>query len=77
MGTPAKISLNDVAKHVTCMEGGKVNLSIAQVKEVQRVLSVFCYLNPLIVSALIKNGEMVYNKLSETEKSNYEGCVHE
>ena len=31
-----KINLNDLAKEVTLMEGGKVNLPIGQVKEVMK-----------------------------------------
>lgn len=33
-----KLNLNDLAKEITAQEGGKVNLSIAQVKEVMKIL---------------------------------------
>jgi hypothetical protein len=33
-----KLNLNDLAKEITLQEGGKVNLSIAQVKEVMKIL---------------------------------------
>ena len=33
------MNMNELAKRVTKVEGGKVNLSIAQVKEVLRVLA--------------------------------------
>ena len=32
------MNLNDLAKEITLQEGGKVNLSIAQVKEVMKIL---------------------------------------
>ena len=33
-----KLNLNDLAKEITLQEGGKVKLSIAQVKEVMKIL---------------------------------------
>jgi predicted DNA-binding antitoxin AbrB/MazE fold protein len=38
MTKEADVNLNDLARKITLREGGKVNLSIAQVKEVMRLL---------------------------------------
>ncbi len=47
-----KINLNQLAKDITLMEGGKVNLSIAQVKEVMKLL--FEELNDYYPSAVLE-----------------------
>ena len=41
----AKINWNTVAKKVTLLEGGKVSLSVAQVKEVISKVGAYLYIN--------------------------------
>lgn len=49
-------NMNDFAKIVTEQEGGKVNLSIAQVKEVLRIVCDLCVTHPYFIALIIKNG---------------------
>jgi len=47
-----KINLNRLAKEITMQEGGKVSISIAQVKEVMKLL--FSELNNYYPSAIME-----------------------
>lgn len=49
-------NLNDLAKEVTAYEGGQINLSIAQVKEVIKVLCYMIVSEPVVMSLLVIGG---------------------
>jgi len=52
-----EIDLNKLAKEITLREGGKVNLSIAQVKEVLKIILAIMYEIPLHdLTQLLKKG---------------------
>lgn len=51
-----KENLNQLAVEVTKAEGGKVKLSIGQVKEVIKILGKKMYRKPIYVALLLKNG---------------------
>ena len=49
------MNLNNIAKEITTEEGGKVNLSIAQVKEVLKIiLTKLSFLSPSELEELMK-----------------------
>ncbi len=50
------MNMNDLALLLTEEEGGAVDLSIAQVKEVLKLISIACAKDPEVISILIKNG---------------------
>jgi len=52
-----KVNGNELAKLVAEMEGKKVSISIAQVKEVIRILSRLCYRHPEVIAWLIMKGD--------------------
>lgn len=56
------MNLNDLAIQIAKQEGGKKQLSIAQVKEVIKLVSIEMYKHPLLIAKLIKNGERNYFK---------------
>ena len=46
------MNLNELAAKITKEEGGKINLSVAQVKEVIRLLAVEIFVSPIVVGQL-------------------------
>lgn len=52
-----KKSLNEAAKELTLAEGGKKNLSIAQVKEVQKLVAVKLYTDQEYLHAMLDLGK--------------------
>jgi len=51
------MNLNELAVKVTLKEKGKKEISIAQIKEVIKLISIEMYLNPIIIARLIANGK--------------------
>ena len=51
------VNLNVLARAIAKMEGKKQSISIAQIKEVIKCISICMYYNPVIVAKLIRNGE--------------------
>lgn len=51
------MNLNELAKIVTKKEGGKKEISIAQVKEVIKHVSVVMYENPELIERMLSNGK--------------------
>lgn len=49
-------NLNQLAKEVALIEGGKRNLQIGDIKEVIRILAALCADDPEITVALVMNG---------------------
>lgn len=50
------MNLNHFAKKITLAEGGKVNLSVAQIKEVTRLIAIELYNTPTTYLSLWKLG---------------------
>ena len=51
------MNLNELAKHITKKETGNKQVSIAQVKEIIKIISMEMYLNPDVISRMINNGK--------------------
>lgn len=51
------MNLNELAKTIAQKEGGEVNLNIAEIKQVIKLLSIEMFLHPDIVARLILNGK--------------------
>jgi hypothetical protein len=56
------MNMNELAKDVAKDEGLKKPLSIAQIKEVLRILSVKLVMNEEVEKCLMKNGQRIVNK---------------
>jgi len=62
------MNLNQLAKAICKIEGGKVNLTIAQVKEVINCLGVISFHNPYVLDAIFELG-VHYAKLVDDIQS--------
>lgn len=51
------MNLNELAKSITEAEGGKVNLTVAQVKEVMKLISKAMYDSPDVTINMLKAGK--------------------
>ncbi len=51
-----KVSGNEVAKLIAQLEGKKISLSIAQIKEVLSIIAKICHDHPPILAWLIMHG---------------------
>lgn len=51
------MNLNELAKAVTLEEAGKKQVSIAQVKEVMRILAKYIYTNEKALKAMLRLGK--------------------
>lgn len=56
------MNMNELAKEVAKEEGLKKPISIAQVKEVLRILSIKLVMNEEVEKCLLKNGQRLVNK---------------
>lgn len=48
---------NDVAKEISKMDGGKINLNISEIKRVMACYNVLLFREPTLIANAIKNGE--------------------
>lgn len=63
------MNLNELAKEIAMKEDGKVNLNIAEIKEVIKLISIEMFLHPSLIASLINNGKKhVYKKLPKLPK---------
>jgi hypothetical protein len=58
------MNLNQLAKAICKIEGGKINLTIAQVKEVINCLGIISFHNPYVLDSIFELG-VHYAKLDE------------
>jgi hypothetical protein len=56
------MNLNDLASYVAKQETGKTEVSIGQIKEIIKIVSIAMYKNPALIAKLIANGEKNYFK---------------
>lgn len=61
-------NMNELAIAVTLDEGHKVSLSIAQVKEVLRIVSIRLVLDPMVGTLLVKNGNRIIRTCHKKKK---------
>jgi len=60
-----KGDLNKLAQKISKYEGGAVNLSVAQIKEVIRYVALELYLDPFVYMSLLNNGKGYHEEMSE------------
>ena len=56
-------NLNILAKNIAVLETGKKQVSIAQIKEIIKLMSVEMYRNPELIAKLISNGKRNNSKV--------------
>lgn len=62
------VNLNELAKEVSKLEGGKFELNIAEIKEVIRCVSIAVYKDPDLFHLLIRNGKKWVRNYKSTAK---------
>lgn len=55
-------NLNKLAKYIAEQETGKVEVSIAQIKEILKILCVAMVMNPEIIAKMINRGNKLVKK---------------
>lgn len=56
------MNLNELAAVIAEKEVGKKQVSIGQIKEIVKILSMEMYLNPELIAMMIKNGKRNHKK---------------
>ena len=56
------MNMNDLAAFVAKVEGGKKQISIAQVKEVLKIVSIMCAKDSEVIAILIQSGRKCKKK---------------
>jgi len=64
-----KMNMNDLAKEIAKKEVGKQEVSIAQIKEILKVVNTIVYSNPEVISLMIKNGKKHSEKMGSQFKA--------
>lgn len=50
------MNMNELAREISLLEGGKQSLSIGQIKEVLKITAIIISGNPLALASMLKNG---------------------
>lgn len=57
-----KFDMNDLAQCITDAEGKRIQVNIAQIKEILSIIAMYTYVDSGIVAMLIQNGAKKFKK---------------
>ena len=60
-----KLTIKDIVRHLAKEEKGLSEVKIGDIREIVAILSDMVYLNPVVISVLLKNGEKRFKRYTK------------